>query len=32
MNTVLIDRDGAYPDHPSIKELRKLLTMVEPPR
>lgn len=29
MKAVLIDRDGAYPDHPSIKDLRELLTIVE---
>ena len=27
MNAVLIDRDGAYPDQPSIKNLRKLLEL-----
>ena len=27
MNAVLIDRDGAYPDQPSIKDLRKLLEL-----
>lgn len=32
MNAVLIDRDGAYPDHPSIKDLRELPAMVELPR
>lgn len=32
MEAVLIDRYGAYPDHQSIKDLRALLAVVEPPR
>jgi len=29
MNAVLVDRDGAYPDQPSIKDLRELLELVK---